>query len=378
MADKLTTLAHARMAVANWMRVDNQTFESDGTITLSGVATAAQEEIERELNNGVLPDQFMAAADLTKLPNIVLHLIPHGNLPDIVRQVRAQSHKPTVLGGAQSSGKLLPFILFLMTTASVFFTGAASQDAAGNLTLNVPNGLMFAGGLMTILLGHEMGHYVVNRIRGEAASLPYFIPMPFGLFGTMGAVILQRAPFKNRRTLLEVGIAGPLVGFVLALPIFVIGLMLSEVKVVPTENVISLGDSLLTRWLANLVVGHIDTASGKDLFLHPLAMAGWIGFLITGMNLIPAGQLDGGHIAYALFGKYATWISYASIAVLLGLAAFVSNSWMIWALLLLLLGRGHPPVLDDTQSLSPVHYALALIGLIVLVLVFVPTPIIGA
>jgi len=261
--------------------------------------------------------------------------------------------------------------LFLATVASVIFTGGMEGDG-----FNWANGLMFAGSLLSILVVHEAGHYIVGRWRGAPVTLPYFIPLPLiSIIGTMGAVIVQREPFEDRRTMLEIGIAGPLAGFLLAVPLYILGLSLSEIKAIPADgNFITMGDSLLTQTIGQFIFGYIDPASGRDVFIHPIAFGAWIGLLITGINLIPAGQLDGGHIAAAILGERAKYLSWIAIAVLVGLA-FVSQTWLLWAVLLFFFGRAHPAPLNQATKLDVAHYALAIAGLIVFILVFVPRPI---
>jgi membrane-associated protease RseP (regulator of RpoE activity) len=267
--------------------------------------------------------------------------------------------------------------LYVATVASVIFAG--TQFNAPSNGFNIGGGLMFGLTVMAILTAHEMGHYVVGKLRGAPVSLPYFIPLPIiGIFGTMGAVIVQREPFEDRRTLLEVGIAGPLAGFIVAAPLLVLGLMLSRVQAIapsPDAQMIIFGDSLLTQALTMLKFGQL--APGMDVISHPIMTGAWFGLLITGINLVPAGQLDGGHIAYAILGPYAKYLSYAMIAIFGALALLVSESWLIWAIMLLLFGRSHPPSLNQAVKLEPLHFALAIIAVLVLVLVFVPNPLSG-
>jgi membrane-associated protease RseP (regulator of RpoE activity) len=173
--------------------------------------------------------------------------------------------------------------------------------------------------------------------------------------------------------LLEVGIAGPLAGFIVAVPMLFLGLALSNVQPVPASGeMMVFGDSLLTRFVTLMHFGVLPP--GNDVIAHPVLIAAWFGLLVTGINLIPAGQLDGGHIAHALLGTNARYLSYVMIAGFIALAAFVSTSWMLWALLLLLFGRNHPPALNQAVKLEPLHFALAIIAVLVLLLVFVPNP----
>lgn len=278
---------------------------------------------------------------------------------------------PGVVSGAPPDIRI-NLVLFIATVISVVFTGGLTGEG-----YDLGNGLMFGAALLGILGVHEAGHYVVGRMRGARVSLPYFIPLPAPLsfVGTLGAVIVQREPFENRRTLLEIAVAGPLAGFLVAVPLFVLGVWLSEVQPLPPAGTyVTLGDSLLTRLIGVLRFGQVYPSNGYDIFLHPIALGAWIGLLITAINLIPAGQLDGGHVVYALLGPRAKYVSYAMIVVMLGLAT-ISTTWLIWAVLLFLLGRSHPPPLNEAVKLQPHHYALVVSAVLIFILAFVPRPI---
>lgn len=335
------------------MTVSGYTFENDGVVNLRGRLKVPgeqayhplRERMERLGYTPYLKEQDGGGVELSAVPGV-----KHRTLPDTRVNVW----------------------LFVATVVSVAFTGMQFGNNPNGLDLGA--GLVFAAALMGILVAHEMGHYVVGRLCGAPVSLPYFIPLPIiGLFGTMGAVIVQREPFEDRRTLLEVGIAGPLAGFLVAVPLMILGLALSRVQpLAQTGSTLIFGDSLLTRFLAFTQFGAL--APGTDIIAHPVLIAAWFGLLVTGINLVPAGQLDGGHIAYALLGPRARYLSYVMIAIFAVLALLVSTSWMLWAVLLLLFGRSHPPALNQTVKLEPLHIALAIIGLLVLILVFVPNP----
>jgi membrane-associated protease RseP (regulator of RpoE activity) len=249
----------------------------------------------------------------------------------------------------------LSITLFLLTFLSATVTGGLRGDSPdpSTWTINWIQGLIQAATVMSILLAHEMGHYVVARLRGESATLPLFIPLPvISLGGTLGAVILQTKPFASRRTLLEVGIAGPLAGFLVAVPLFIIGAFLSTGPVTPVPpNPTILGDSLLTLLIGSSILGEVYTSTTQMFEAHPMLMGAWIGLLITGINLIPAGQLDGGHIAYALLGDRAKYLTYAVIAGSVALS-FLSQSWIVWTLLLIFFGRTHPPVNNPHMPLT--------------------------
>jgi membrane-associated protease RseP (regulator of RpoE activity) len=234
-------------------------------------------------------------------------------------------------------------------------------------------GLPFSLTLMSILLAHEMGHYIVGRRYNAPVSLPYFIPMPIvGLFGTMGAVIVQRAPFEDRRSLFDIGVAGPLAGLVLALPLLVFGLATSKVGPIPPGSLME-GNSILYLGIKYLIFGRVLPGNGLDVSLNPVAWAAWGGLLITSLNLLPIGQLDGGHILYALLGKRA-WSVAVGIVILMLAMGFLWSGWFLWAFLVLVFGLRHPAPLND---LTPMGFRRNLLGLGVLVLfvlMFTPIP----
>ncbi len=266
--------------------------------------------------------------------------------------------------------------LLLATIASTLYVGAASDPRFTGSEIWL--GLPFSLSLMLILGAHELGHYFAARHHGVAVTLPYFIPMPISIIGTLGAFIQLRSPITNRRALLDIGAAGPLAGMVFAVPILVIGLMTSEVSPLdPAGGYILEGNSLLYAALKTLVFGRFLPADGMDVLLGPLAWAGWVGLLVTGLNLLPVGQLDGGHISYVLFGRRARLFYWPVLLGLLALGAIVGENvaqWGIWVILLLVLGNRHAQPLDDVTPLDPRRRAIALFSLALFFLVFVPIP----
>ena len=267
--------------------------------------------------------------------------------------------------------RLLSTILFVATALSVLFVGVFSGEHP-----SLVSGILFAVALLGSLLAHEMGHYLMARRFGSQVSLPYFIPMPLSPFGTMGAIIRMKSPPPNRRALMLVGAAGPIAGLAIALPALVVGLLLSSVQPLPTEGPYLMeGNSLLYALIKLAVFGRFLPSNGVDVFLHPLAFAGWAALMVTGLNLIPAGQLDGGHIAYAVLGKKARILTIAVIVALV-LMGFLWNGWFLWALLIALLGRHHASPLDEITPLEPRHYVLALGMLLVFVAIFTPKPLV--
>ncbi len=239
------------------------------------------------------------------------------------------------------------------------------------------NGLWYALTILAILGAHEAGHYLACRYYGVDATLPYFLPVPLPLTGTAGAFIKIQSPITSKRVLFDVGIAGPLAGFLVMLPALFAGVRMSTLLPVPPDFTgVELGEPLLFQAAAWLVWGDVpDTLS---LNLHPMAFAAWFGMLATALNLIPIGQFDGGHITYAVLGRHARWVTVASALFAIALSVY-SSSWIVWTILALILlwrfGWQHPPTWDDHVPLDPARRWLALVALVVLVLCFTPAPI---
>jgi membrane-associated protease RseP (regulator of RpoE activity) len=241
-----------------------------------------------------------------------------------------------------------------------------------NPTLMV-SGLPFSISIMSILLAHEMGHYLTCVYYGIDATLPYFIPAPT-FVGTMGAFIKIRSPFQHRAALLNVGVAGPIAGFLLAIPVLIIGLAYSKFAVIHTSDAwIEFGEPAIFRIFA-YVMGKTPP-DGMDLALHPIGMAAWFGFLLTTLNLLPIGQLDGGHMLYALFPNRHKLISQLMLIALIPLGLLFWSGWLLWVFLLLILRFRHPTTIDDSIPLERLHFRLAWFGLAMFVLCFMPSPI---
>lgn len=297
--------------------------------------------------------------------------------------------------------------LFLATTVSVLLTGASYRFAtstdhvvpedAATFFQFLFSGWTFAVPLLTILVCHEFGHWIAARIHRVPASLPYFLPLPFlSLIGTLGAVIAMPNRIRSRNALLDIGAAGPIAGLVVTIPVLIIGLRLSEVAPLPPQYEQE-GQSLLYAALKYWTLG--DIPPGHDVFLHPTALAGWAGLLLTMINLLPWGQLDGGHIAFALFGerqhRFARVMRHALLLLFaynlmvfvqpvlqgtssmpLGQAIGNSMFWLVWFILTGVMGRffghDHPPF--EPGPLSPGRRILAAFTLLCFVLLFMPTP----
>ena len=325
------------------------------------------------------------------------------------------------LKARKTGNPLVNVLLFLATFATVLYVGVSyaqgylqATPAAREVPLigePLPLALLYAGSLLGILVAHEFGHYLMGRYHKTAVTLPYFIPFPGGLFGTFGAFIQLRSPPKNRRVLMDIGLAGPLAGLVIAVPVMLIGLALSQVSPLPSRtselggtflegnSLLYLGAKYLVKgallpepldyrgvpppiyWLRNLVFGVGGPAGvpiplgGLDVQLHPMALAGWAGFLVTGLNLIPTGQLDGGHVLYSLLGKRARVLWPVIIAGLIGLT-LVWNGWLLFVALTFLMGRNYAQPLDDVTPLDARRRGLAIFGLVLFFLIFTPVPIV--
>jgi membrane-associated protease RseP (regulator of RpoE activity) len=299
------------------------------------------------------------------------------------------------------SNPLINLILFVatlisMAVAQIFNFGSDIGDAAA-----------FAVSLLTILLAHELGHYLAGRYHGTAVTLPYFIPIPFFLFGTAGAFIRLKEPPKNKRILLDIGVSGPLAGLVFAIPILILGLTLSEIDSIPAfipddqslilegnsilyllakfavfgewlPSPLSFGDtSPLLYWVRYFFTGSPTPLGGMDVIIHPVAWAGWAGLLVTALNLIPAGQLDGGHLIFSLLGKRARTI-FPFILGGLVLLGFAWSGWWLWVVLLIVFfGRVYAEPLDQITELDTRRKAVAVLGLIIFILVFTPLPLVA-
>jgi len=268
---------------------------------------------------------------------------------------------------------MVPLFLFIITFFSVLVAGALQ---AGVNILKEPEkiyrGFPFALTLLSILLAHELSHYFASRKHRVKATLPYFIPAPT-IVGTIGAFIKMKSAIATRKALLDIGVSGPIAGFIISVAVTIIGLSLSKVvSIQETKGAISLGDSLLFSILSRLI---LDFQAGfHDILLHPVAFAGWIGLFVTSLNLIPVGQLDGGHIAYALFGKNHILLSKLLIPLLFLLGLLKWEGWAICALLLLLLGIKHPPIIYSEVPLDRKRRFVGWLSFVIFVLTFIPVP----
>ena len=269
------------------------------------------------------------------------------------------------------------WILFLLTIFTTLLAGAMMEGAlVFSKPLEILKGIPFSITLMLILGTHEFGHYYYAQKHKVDATLPYFLPAPPFLFliGTFGAFIKIKSPIYRKDALLQIGAAGPIAGFIIAVPALLVGLKLSTVvEKVDINNAIMLGDSLLMKLLT--WVAYPNLLDTQDIMLHPMAFAGWIGLLVTMFNLLPIGQLDGGHVAYAMLGKKQNIIGKISFLALIPLS-FISLNWLFWGILLFFLMRSakHPPINDINIPLSKFNKRIGYICLVIFILCFIPAP----
>lgn len=315
----------------------------------------------------------------------------------------------------KKSNPKINLFLFIITLISVLVTGGlfSSQGEMPDkfdlnaLLLIAKNGWPFAVAIIVILGAHEMGHYIAGKKHGVDVTLPYFIPMPvISPFGTMGAFINMRSIPKNRKQLFDIAIAGPLAGIIIAIPVTLLGLYLSRIEPLPLKLPANIGlqmegNSLLylglkyivfgellpqpmdygglnpiLYWIRYFFTGQPSPLGGYDVMIHPVAWAGWAGILVTALNLVPIGQLDGGHILNAVFGQKVAQSLTPVFLFLMGILGFAWAGWWFWALLLIFLNRFPSQMRDSISKLDPTRKKWALLMLIVFILVFTPVPIV--
>lgn len=268
----------------------------------------------------------------------------------------------------------LHIILFVFTFLSTLVAGSLFQKGINIVAepWRIIEGLPFSLSLMTILLGHELSHYFASKRHHTKATLPYFIPAP-SLIGTFGAFIKMKSPIVTRKALIDIGAAGPITGFILSVAASVIGLKLSTVvSVEETKGALGLGDSILFSLLSRLILG--VTPDGHDILLHPIAFSGWIGLFVTSLNLIPIGQLDGGHITYAFLGTRHLILSRILVVFLFICGIFFWEGWLIWAILMVILGLRHPPVIYWELPLDTKRRLIGIVSMVILIITFIPAP----
>jgi Zn-dependent protease with chaperone function len=317
------------------------------------------------------------------------------------------------LPSPEESPKRTNYILFLITFISILFAGIYTvyegpitpdlEVIWSHVRDKLDLSLAFAISMLAILTAHEFGHYFAARYHKTRVTLPYFIPFPLSPFGTMGAFIRLLEPPRNKKVLLDIGLAGPLAGLAVTIPVLIIGLSLSTINTLPEvlpanfgfegNSILYLalkylvhgawlpqptsyqGLSPILYWIRYFFTGYPLPVGGLDVSIHPVAWAGWAGLLVTSLNLIPAGQLDGGHLVYSLFGNRLKWIRPVIVVVLFVLG-FMWSGWWLWAFMILLMGGRYAEPLDDITDLNPGRKAIAYLGLILFFLIFMPVPLV--
>jgi len=287
----------------------------------------------------------------------------------------------------------LNIVLFVVTALSTFFVGITwslsykyadvlTQDPQANLSIKIfedPQiislSIIYAVVLLGILLGHELGHFLTCQYYRIQATLPYFIPAPT-LIGTLGAFIKIKSPITRKTQLFDIGVAGPITGFILSVPTLIYGLSLSKaVPAIPKEGSLIFGEPLLLKIVGGMIFKNVPP--DFDVILHPVAFAGWVGIFVTALNLFPIGQLDGGHVAYALFGPKSRNLAKVFIGVFIFMGIFFWIGWFIWVFIIFLLGLKHPRVVDEATPLSPRRKFVGFLVIVIFVLTFIPDPIKG-
>jgi membrane-associated protease RseP (regulator of RpoE activity) len=288
---------------------------------------------------------------------------------------------PAVFSTSTPQRWWINLILLILTLGTTTLMGAIMEQGEAlsqNPLLLIQQPVLLLTGIpasltiMGILGVHELAHYFAARRHGLDSSLPYFIPIPLG-FGTFGAIIRMRTPWRNRNALFDVGAAGPLAGILVALPLFFLGLLNSP-TMPPQPDGMPLGTPLLLRWLENLVYLIKDIPPAHDIYVNSWTFAAWFGLVVSGFNLLPIGQLDGGHVAYAVLGKWTKILSILVLATIGILGVLMWPGWYVWIAFTFLSGWMHPPPLNMLEPLSKGRIALGIVVFLLMVLMFTPAP----
>ncbi|MGB7339590.1 MAG: site-2 protease family protein [Phototrophicaceae bacterium] len=349
-------------------------FESSLVVSFAGYLKQEAEQIHTQLDNALKPhDRYV----------LLRQNVGSIDAPHIIHIIEGR------LTQAKPARIWLNIVLLILTIMSVFFTGAQQAvyemgllEGVDSLADLIPitlselwRGYPYALSILAILIAHEMGHYVMMRRHGLQGTLPFFIPAPIiSPFGTFGATIMLNDVLKNRKALLDVGAAGPLAGFIVAVPLVIYGLATSEIVPLDPTGMLE-GNSLLYLFAKIVALGQIYPTVDSDVLLNQVAFAGWTGLFITALNMIPLGQLDGGHIMYALFGDRARWAFVPVVLALLLISIFSGQmTWVLFLLILFFIGRFYAVPLDTITPLDTKRQVIGIVALVIFVITFTPLP----
>ena len=383
-ATSLEVIASLRSALGPVMRVDNHTIHEPPVdlLEFSGKLTSPSDEAFQHIYKSFIAYGYTPM--LTERDGKEVVVAKHG----IVEATRSDVRINVILLIATIASTVLAGTLLYANTSPLaerLLSRVGDPIQALLIIIRTPAlwmiGVPYALTLLTILGVHEMGHYVMAKRHKADVTLPYFIPMPFGL-GTMGALIRLKSPIKNRRQLFDIGVAGPLAGLAVAIPLLIIGLSLSPVEFVgrPIAGGQE-GNSILYAVLKFITKGQWLPGGGYDVMINAIAFPAWFGLIVTMINLLPIGQLDGGHVIFAMFGRAQWKVAVVAEIILLGLGVYLAfttgqflNVWLLWAVLVQVFGLRHPPPLDDLTPLDRKRKLIGWATIAIFFLIFTPLP----
>jgi Zn-dependent protease len=383
-ATSLEVIASLRSALSPVMRVDNHTIHEPPVdlLEFNGQLTSPSDEAFTHIYKSFIAYGYTPM--LTQRDGKEVVVAKHG----IVEATRSDARINVILLIATIASTVLAGTLLYAYTSPLaerLLSRADDPIQALLIILRTPAlwmiGVPYALTLLTILGVHEMGHYVMARRHKANVTLPYFIPMPFGL-GTMGALIRLKSPIKNRRQLFDIGVAGPLAGLAVAIPLLIIGLSLSPVEFVgrPVPGAQE-GNSILYAVLKFITKGQWLPGGGYDVMINAIAFPAWFGLIVTMINLLPIGQLDGGHVIFSMFGRAQWKVAVVAEIILLAMGVYLAfttgeflNVWLLWAILVQVFGLRHPPPLDDLTPLDRKRQLIGWATIAIFFLIFTPLP----
>jgi Zn-dependent protease len=383
-ATSLEVIASLRSALGQVMRVDNHTIHEPPVdlIEFTGKLICPSDEAFGHIYKSFIANGYTPM--LTERDGKEVVVAKHG----IVETTRSTARLNVILLIATIASTVLAGTLLYAETSALGRQLLGRADDMIDALLIIARtpalwmiGVPYALTLLSILGVHEMGHYVMAKHHKAEVTLPYFIPMPFGL-GTMGAVIRLKSPIKNRRQLFDIGVAGPLAGLAVAIPLLIIGLSLSPVEFVGRSLPgAQEGNSILYALLKFLTKGQWLPGGGYDVIINAIAFPAWFGLVVTMINLLPIGQLDGGHVIFAMFGRVQWQVAVVAEIILLALGTYLAfttgqllNVWLLWALLVQVFGLRHPPPLDDLTPLDRKRKIIGWATIAIFFLIFTPLP----